>query len=1177
MKKLFIYILFVFVSLAGFTQIRIEIKNNDTTNSELLFNSEERIIFSNSVGEIFISEYNTKDGTYAKLSIPGYYPDMNIGNPELPVMAKLLEIPLDSDIEINILEIEENMVELEPYGIYFPIYPNQPSLSKAEDPETVDFIKNKKIYSDKEYYSTEPVHLVKLGKMRGVQMAQLIVNPFSYDIESNTLNVITNIKVEIIFKNANRQKTIKLKADKYSPVFEQAYRKLWNYRSADETKDVISKHPVKYIIISDRMFEEVLQPFIKWKSQKGFNVQTYYTDEIGQTSTELKTLMETLYNEGTNEDPAPSYLLLVGDIQQVPPFYRKVGTSGYVTDLYYCTFDGEDDYIPDMYYGRFSANNVEELKPQIEKTLIYEQYAFPAPDYLDEALLVVGTDHTYSEVYCNGQMNYANEYYLNSEHGINANKFLYPDAESKISEIKDVINSGVGFVNYSAHCSSSGWVKPYFRVADVRNLTNTDLFFFSVSNCCLSSKFNETECFGESLLRADMKGAVAHIGGAENTYWTEDYYWTVGTTGNINANPTYEETGTAIYDHLFHENGEEPYTTAGQMVYIGNMSVEASTSPRKNYYWEIYNVLGDPSLMPYMGVPSNIKNVTIPSSINHGMTFLSVYAEHDTYVAVSTDGKLLDAGLTDSDGWVQLKFDVLSTGTILDVVMTKQFRKPLFGKILIEENEVENDVMIKSINTPKNIHKSALPFSPSFEIVNIGLNKLEAVKLGYSLNNGGMIEMNWEGSLETYETANVFFPEISIEDGIYSFKANASLPNGVEDGNPDNNEMISKIIIYSGNVSLEEVLIPGSVVCSTNEFIPEIVIKNTDIVPLTSLTCMYECGNVKGELLWTGNVYPGAIQNITFPINSFPEGENTIVFSISKPNGGMFYDGSEKIKMIKKFNLNSAGHQFRLDFLTDIYGGENMWTLIDLETNDVLRSDGPFTQGKSETYSYFWCLDRGCYEFTIYDLASDGMGGSPAFDIPPGEITITDINENNIILKLIGNDSEFKDHYSFKFCYEDVNCPDDMNIYVEDAPFILTGAIPTGGVFSGAGVHEGYFYPSEVGRGNHLITYTYSDYGDVKECSFYINTYFVDVPVDEADEKINIYPNPVRDILTLKVTDVSGNVDVELFNVMGQKVNSISSKDELIYIDLSGFKEGAYFVRVINKEEIITKKIILQR
>ena len=87
-------------------------------------------------------------------------------------------------------------------------------------------------------------------------------------------------------------------------------------------------------------------------------------------------------------------------------------------------------------------------------------------------------------------------------------------------------------------------------------MQNIDKYGVLIGNCCQSNKFDVSVCFGESLLRANKKGAVGYIGGSNNTYWDEDFWWAVG-NGSISANPTYSGTGLGIYDCLMHENGEQ--------------------------------------------------------------------------------------------------------------------------------------------------------------------------------------------------------------------------------------------------------------------------------------------------------------------------------------------------------------------------------------------------------------------------------------------------------------------------------------------------------------------------------------------------------------------------------------------------------------------------------------------
>ena len=110
------------------------------------------------------------------------------------------------------------------------------------------------------------------------------------------------------------------------------------------------------------------------------------------------------------------------------------------------------------------------------------------------------------------------------------------------------------------------------------------------------------------MLTAD-KGAIGFIGCSNDSYWDDDYYWAVG-PGIISADPTYDASGLGAYDRLFHTHGESPsdwYFTMGQINYAGNLAVSASHISNKKYYWETYNLIGDPSVIPIIGTPVNLK------------------------------------------------------------------------------------------------------------------------------------------------------------------------------------------------------------------------------------------------------------------------------------------------------------------------------------------------------------------------------------------------------------------------------------------------------------------------------------------------------------------------------------------------------------------------------------------
>ena len=84
-----------------------------------------------------------------------------------------------------------------------------------------------------------------------------------------------------------------------------------------------------------------------------------------------------------------------------------------------------------------------------------------------------------------------------------------------------------------------------------------------------------------------------------------------------------------------------------------------------------------------------------------------------------------------------------------------------------------------------------------------------------------------------------------------------------------------------------------------------------------------------------------------------------------------------------------------------------------------------------------------------------------------------------------------------------VECPLDMEMCVDANPMTLTGASPSGGMYSGTGVSSGIFDPAVAGVGTHTITYTYTDaFGCVNSCTFDITVNALPVLTCPADTAV---------------------------------------------------------------------------
>lgn len=80
------------------------------------------------------------------------------------------------------------------------------------------------------------------------------------------------------------------------------------------------------------------------------------------------------------------------------------------------------------------------------------------------------------------------------------------------------------------------------------------------------------------------------------------------------------------------------------------------------------------------------------------------------------------------------------------------------------------------------------------------------------------------------------------------------------------------------------------------------------------------------------------------------------------------------------------------------------------------------------------------------------------------------------------------------------------------------------------------------------------------------------------NDKVSIYPNPVKDVLNINVKDFSGEVTVEIIDINGRAVYSqkINNVNGLNQINLATFSSGVYVVKLQGESLNYSEKIILQ-
>ncbi len=1117
-------------------------------------NTYSKLTFSNTFTKITYRTVKNLNSFYTEIEVPDYGASTRIGDPKLPMLKKLIEIPEGATVNINVINYTLTEIKLSDYGIQNKLFPCQPSVSKDINKPLPSFKYNSSTYSVDQFNTDNLVSVEILGLMRGVQLARLDISPIRYNPVKNTIQVYNDIEVEITFSGANVSQTITNQKRVYSPFFEGMFSKqLLNYKNPNQTKDTLTKYPVKYVIVSDPAFQTTLQPFVQWKTKKGFTVVQAYTNNpsVGTTTTSIKNYLQGLYNAGTPSDPAPTFVLFVGDIAQVPSFDGVTGT--HVSDLYYCEYSG--DYFPEVYYGRFSATNISELQPQIDKTLEYEQYTMPDPAFLGNVVMIAGQDGTYGPLHGDGQINYGTSTYFNTAHNLNSNTYLYAVSASSSSQIIQNVSNGVCFANYTAHGSPDGWADPSFAISDISGLQNNHKFSLMVGNCCLSNKFDETVCFGEALLRASGKGALGYIGGSNSTYWDEDYFWGVGYK-TIIVNPVYDGVTLGSYDRTFHDHGETFdgwYATMDQMIFAGNLAVSQSGNTSAEYYWEIYHLMGDPSLMVYFGVPPAL-TATYNALLPFGTSTFTVNTEPYAYAAISMGGVLYGAAMADNLGVATINITPFSSPGTADVVVTKQNRAPFISTVV-----VANPSGPYIVYSTKLLHDVAGNNNGQADFS-------ENCTLDISLENVGIATANLVSATLSTTDTYVTITDNSQAWGNISNSATSTQSNAYA-------FTVNGLITDQHIVAFTLTIIDNSSNTWTGTFN---ITLNAPVLAIGSITINDASGNNNGRLdpgetvdLIISNSNTGHA-NATNTISTISSPDNYITINTASSNLGTLnstigtanatfnitVSPSALIGSIATFNtiLTSGLYTIQKSIPAIIGISEEDW-----ETNGFTKY--PWIQGSSSVWT------------TTNINPFDGLYCSKS-----GAILDLDSSKLSITLNVLANDSiSFYKKTSSEQNY------DFLNFYIDDikqgAGWSGENAWSRSAFYVTAGVHKfSWFYEKDYS------TIGGADAVWIDDIIFppIVNPLASVNALNEKDNSLACFPNPFKQITTISYNlEKSDNVTIKIYNAVGQEIAALVNNEYMlkgihsVTFNAVGLSAGVYQCVLNSGGNTITSKLII--
>ncbi len=140
--------------------------------------------------------------------------------------------------------------------------------------------------------------------------------------------------------------------------------------------------------------------------------------------------------------------------------------------------------------------------------------------------------------------------------------------------------------------------------------------------------------------------------------------------------------------------------------------------------------------------------------------------------------------------------------------------------------------------------------------------------------------------------------------------------------------------------------------------------------------------------------------------------------------------------------------------------------------------------------------------------------------------------------------------------------------------------LPAGGSYVGNGVSGTNFNAGVAGAGSHQIIYTYTD---ANSC---VNTANVTMIVDPCsgltenalNTNVSVYPNPAHDQLNIKANGSHDNLQLVIYNALGQAVTqkTLAKGTHTVKLETSEYARGMYFIKVKAGEQTQVVKFVLE-
>ncbi|HMT28323.1 MAG TPA: C25 family cysteine peptidase [Bacteroidia bacterium] len=576
---------------------------------------------------------STPRGSAARITAPETTFLLQAGAPDISKIAASVIIPDYAKMKIDI--ISSSYVDYPNVSIA----PSKGTLSRTVNPASVPYTYGD-VYNQNSFFPGTLAQLQNPFIVRDFRGQTVWIYPFQYNPVTQLLRVYTNMELKISVENHNGQNVFNrnqslTSVDKefsyvYSSLFKNANSVL-NYTPLTEEGTMLIISPASYI--------NALSSFVEWKARRGLACEVVGVSTIGNNFTAIKTFINSYYGSHNLK-----YVLLVGDVQDIATPYMSGGAS----DPSYGYISGNDSYA-EVIVGRFSAQSVNDVLTQVQRSIDYESNPTPGGTWYTKAVGMASDqgpgddgemDWEHDRNIRAGLVNYGytvvDELY-DGTHGV-----MDANGDPIANDLITSVNNGRGVINYTGHGWQNGCATTGFSSAEVPQLTNVGMLPFWWSVGCVHGEFDNGTCIAEDLLRANNSGEptgmVATFMSSINQYWDEP----------MDAQDEFDSLLTFSYVN----NAKFTY---GGINVNGCMHMNMNYGTSGDDMTNTWHCFGDPSFVVRNAVP------------------ISLTATHDTIEPIGTAQLLVNCSLNDAIVTITKGSTILGSGVVQNNIVTLNF------------------------------------------------------------------------------------------------------------------------------------------------------------------------------------------------------------------------------------------------------------------------------------------------------------------------------------------------------------------------------------------------------------------------------------------------------------------------------------------------------------------------